>query len=283
MFGFQPQLLRMLKCGVLLLAWARTAEADVVVFSDDFDPITAGQWTLSSDVGARGAGSAGFDFGNALHFRGDGTRSAVTDAVDLTINTAARVEFDFRGGNEDVDGTTLWEDTDGGEDAVVEYTIDGVDFVTVANLDLFQFRNDTPTTEWLFASVELPAAAITASTEIRFRQLSHSDSTRWDHWAVDNVQIISSPEPSGFMLILVAGVAVLLVHRRRRRDAFSSTGMRSVGQMESSDTFSRVDPPGETLGGQISALPCRAAVEANNRAPNRGGLNDAERPDRPNL
>ncbi|MFK7817408.1 MAG: PEP-CTERM sorting domain-containing protein [Planctomycetaceae bacterium] len=183
-----------------------------VIFSDDFDNIDASQWSLTSDVGARGAGIQGFDTGNALHFAGYGIRSATT--IDLNTTNGETITFDFRGGNEDVDGSLYWEDVDNGEDAVLEYSIDGVNFTRIDRLDLVQFRNDSPTTTWLTYTGQIPDAAKTAATRFRWRQLRHSG-WRWDEWAIDNVSITATPEPSTWMLIGVAAAASVCVRRRR--------------------------------------------------------------------
>ena len=98
------------------------AEAGVL-FSENFDPVDNSVWTTTAAVGVRGAGVQGFDFGNAMHFSGFGERTATLDAMDLT--TAETLRFDFRGGNEDIDGNVFWEDVDAGENAVVEYSTNG--------------------------------------------------------------------------------------------------------------------------------------------------------------
>lgn len=195
--------------GLLLLSGSAQAG---VIFTDNFDPINSSQWTLTSDVGARGAGQQGFDFGNALHFRGNGTRSATT--VQMDVSNGAVVQFDFRGGNEDIDGSFFWEDVDFGEDAVLEYSTDGVNFTPLDTLDLVQFRDDSPTTEWLSYSTGLPADARSSTTSFRWRQLNHSG-TPWDKWAIDNVTITATPEPGTWGLVAVVGMLGMLVYRRR--------------------------------------------------------------------
>jgi hypothetical protein len=211
-----------------------TAKAHAgVIFSDDFDNIDTSQWSLTSDVGSRGAGQAGFDTGNALHFAGFGTRSATT--IDLNLQDGGTITFDFRGGNEDVDGSLFWEDVDAGENAVLEYSIDGVNFTQIDQLDLVQFRDDSPTTTWLTYTGQIPDAAKTAATRFRWRQLRHSG-WRWDEWAIDNVSITSAtPEPSTWLLIGVAAASSVRVRRRRKpsiligdlsQAASSCTGVR---------------------------------------------------------
>ena len=201
---------------VCLTLHAPTSRAGVI-FSDDFDPIDGSQWTLTSTVGARGNGIQGFDTGNALHFAGFGVRQATTIAVD--VSSGGTIEFDFRGGNEDIDGNIFWEDVDAGENAVVEYSTDGVNFTVIDELDLVQFRDDAPVTNWLTYSAIVPAAAQTAATRFRWRQLNHSG-FRFDEWAIDNVSITTAtPEPSTWILIGLAGCSSVWVRRRRRVDA----------------------------------------------------------------
>lgn len=194
--------------GVLLL----TSSADAgVIFSDDFDNINASQWRLTSSVGARGRGRRGFDFGNALHFAGWGQRTATTVEMDLT--GGATITFDYRGGNEDIDGSLYWEDVDPGEDAVLEYSTDGTNYVVIDNLDLVQFRDDTPVTRWLRYSAKVPEAALTTATRFRWRQVNHSG-WRWDEWAIDNV-MIANPEPSIWVFFGLASLSAARIRRRR--------------------------------------------------------------------
>ena len=191
--------------GTLIFFPSASADAGVI-FSDTFDNIDASQWTLTSTVGARGAGVQGFLSGNALHFAGFGTRSATTIALD--VSDGATIEFDWRGGNEDVDGDLFWEDVDPGEDAVLEYSLDGSNFVTIEDLDLVQFRDDSPTTNWLKYSAPIPDAARSDATQFRWRQVNHSG-FRWDEWAIDNVAITATPEPATWLLV---SLALSLIH-----------------------------------------------------------------------
>lgn len=185
-----------------------------VIFSDDFDNINASQWTLTSTVGARGAGLQGFDTGNALHFAGWGTRSATTIALDVTKGQT--ISFDFRGGNEDIDGDVYWEDTESAaENGVLEYSTDGVNFFEIQELDLLQFQDDSPTTTWLTYTGIIPEAAKSTSTSFRWRQLNHSG-WRWDEWAIDNV-VIATPEPSSTLLIGIAAIVSVWYRRPRQR------------------------------------------------------------------
>ena len=184
-----------------------------VLYSENFDPVNAGDWTTTSTVGVRGAGIAGFDTGNAMHFAGFGLRTATLRPLDLT--TAQTLRFDFRGGNEDIDGDVFWEDVDPGENAVVEYSVNGTSWNLLGDLDLVQFRDDSPVTNWLQFTVELPAAAQTASTQVRWRQVNHSG-WRYDEWAIDNI-VIATPEPSMPILFSIVAVAACLVRPRRSR------------------------------------------------------------------
>ena len=197
-----------------------------VIFSDDFDAIDASQWTLTSVVGARGDGIQGFDTGNALHFAGFNTRQATTIAID--VSGGATIQFDYRGGNEDIDGNIFWEDVDAGENAVLEYSTDGVNFTAIDTLDLVQFRDDSPVTNWLTYSAMVPAAAQTTATRFRWRQLNHSG-FRFDEWAIDNVSItMATPEPSTWLLIGLAGCCSVWVRRRRRVDVGELDLLESV-------------------------------------------------------
>lgn len=203
----------------IILAFAETASAGVLLFSDNFDPINSAQWTLTSSVGARGNGIQGFDTGNALHFIGFGTRSATTSAMNTT--QGAVIQFDYRGGNEDIDGSTYWEDVDGGENAILEYSTDGVNYSAISNLNLVQFRNDSPTTQWLTFNAVIPDAAKSANTRFRWRQRRHSG-WRFDAWAIDNVSVTAQPEPSVIVLMSIAGIGGVTYRRRKKHAGLKS-------------------------------------------------------------
>ena len=160
-----------------------------IVFADDFDPALDGAlWASIVGGQAEGAGNSEFFDGNALRFDGpyspnrfDSGRSASTNGLDVA--SGGSVEFRLKiGGPADTD---LFENADSGEDVVLEWSANGTtwNLLTTFDTENTQFR-DT----WGMASVTIPAAAQTSSTQFRWRQLRFSGS-QFDHWAIDNVEI----------------------------------------------------------------------------------------------
>ena len=91
-------------------------------------------------------------------------------------------------------GGPFWEQADisSGEAVVLEYSIDGgVNWTLIATYDNL---NANYTQGWTPLQYSIPAAAQTANTRFRWRQLSHSGGC-CDHWAIDDVQILVGPTP----------------------------------------------------------------------------------------
>ncbi len=155
---------------------------DPLSFYDDFDPgykpdlwqQFGGQVTANT----RGANAGSGSTGNSLHFDGTGPRHATTKPLDT--RGGAILSFKVALGNSTA---AFWESPDPEEEVVVEYTTDGTTFVSVG--DLYTSRT------WQSVSIPLPAEARSATTSIRFRQLSHSG-PGLDHWAIEEVQVSSS-------------------------------------------------------------------------------------------
>lgn len=150
-----------------------------VILQDDFDPgIDSPLWfgfggsaNANTYGQAAGAGSSG----NSLHFDGTGSRFATTVPLDTT--NSGEVSFKIAVGN---GATSTWETVDSGEGAVLEYSNDGTSFT--------QLGGPYVNTVWQQVVVSVPAAAKTAATRFRWRQLSNSG-TSYDHWAIEDVQI----------------------------------------------------------------------------------------------
>ena len=91
---------------------------------DDFDAgIDDSQWFRI--LGGQQESGAGFLDGNALWFNGTAERSATT--VKMDTRNGGTISFDFRVGNQAVDGTEFWADSQGdpidgyGDNVVLEY------------------------------------------------------------------------------------------------------------------------------------------------------------------
>jgi hypothetical protein len=152
---------------------------------DDFDPyIDSLQW---SDVNN---GSANTNFNqlgniayggvlnsNALAFSGTGERSAATNLVDTS--NGGNVTFDLIVGNNFNGG----ENADLGEDVILQYSTDGVNWLDINTYNQDVFTNWTQITE------NIPLAAVqNGNAAFRFIQPNNSGSS-FDEWAIDNVAI----------------------------------------------------------------------------------------------
>jgi len=80
-------------------------------------------------------------------------------------------------------GSFPWETADSGDEVVLEYTTDGVNFTQIGD----HYNN----IEWVEYIVALPEEAKSNTTQFRFRQLSNFG-TSYDHWAIEDV-LISPP------------------------------------------------------------------------------------------
>ena len=152
---------------------------------DDFDPYIDGlQWSNVSN----GSASTNFNqlanitYGgvlnsNALAFTGSGERSAATNLIDTS--NGGNVTFDLIVGNNFNGG----ENADLGEDVILQYSIDGVNW-----LDINTYNQDA-FTSWTQITEDIPLAAVqNGSAAFRFIQPNHSDGS-FDEWAIDNVAI----------------------------------------------------------------------------------------------
>ena len=156
---------------------------------DDFDPgYDAGVWS-SITSGASFNGGAGFLGSNALWFGSSGTRAAAT--VPLNIISVGYLDFKIRAGNQTIDGATYWNNSESGENVVIEYSLDGVTWTTFQTLTMVYPNHST----WTPYFVQVPQAAVSANTRFRWRQLTHSGGTN-DTWALEDVCIYSGLPPA---------------------------------------------------------------------------------------
>lgn len=191
-----------IRYGIILALLACCSQSRGILV-DDFDPGIDGTKWDSISLGSATTGAAFLD-GNALWFDGAGERSART--ISLNTIGGANVKFSFRAGNETVDGTTQWENSESGENVVLEYSTDGASFNTFLTLDT------VATTDWALFDLAVPVAAESATTSIRWRQLSNSGSG-FDQWAIDNVEINVVPEPATLAFVGIFGSGLWFVRR----------------------------------------------------------------------
>ena len=130
---------------------------------------------LSVSNGTDGNSFSGGD-GNALEFKGSGTRSVTID--DLDTSSGGTLTFDLIYGNSSNGG----ENVDGGEEVSFQYSTDGVNWVTHNTYSLSQYKDGG----WHTINEELSGDMQGSDVQFRLVQNSHSGSP-YDHWAIDNL------------------------------------------------------------------------------------------------
>lgn len=126
--------------------------------------------------------------GKALFFIGEGTRQAVTNPLD--VSNGGTVNFDLIFGNT----FNVGDNTELGEDVVLEYSIDGGQSFTV-----FKTYDTEEYTSWTTINETIPQEAQTQQTLFRIRQVLNSASTKFpnvDNWGLDNFKILELREDS---------------------------------------------------------------------------------------
>ncbi len=165
-----------------------------LILEEDFDPITSADWTLSNGT-VLGNPASEFYSQNALHFNGSGTRSATTNAFDMT--TGGLLSFMLKiGGTND---TALFEDADAGEDVLIQYSTNGGSWV---NLQVIDTEDASYKDAWGMVSLSITGSAMSNNTKFQWIQASHSGNN-WDNWAIDNVSLsnnVNVPEPTTFAI-----------------------------------------------------------------------------------
>jgi len=150
-----------------------------IAVMDDFDPgIDMSNW--SNITGGVAGLSCGSISGNALYFNSTGTRSATTNGI--SVNSSSTVSFSILIGS----GAAPCENADGGEDVVLEYSINGG-----ANWIIISTYSEAIYTTWTNVVENVPTGAQTGSTMFRWRQLSNSG-LNFDNWSIDNVEFTCS-------------------------------------------------------------------------------------------
>jgi len=158
------------------------ASTYVVRLADEFTGTASATAWQSISGGQVQNGSPGFGGSEVLRFALSTSRVATT--VPLDLSQGGRVLFKFRAGNSAVDGPTFWEDADSGENVVLEYSANGGAWTSIQTIAA-AYPNASSWGEYI---VEIPAAALSTSTSLRWRQLTHSG-TAFDIWALDSVLV----------------------------------------------------------------------------------------------
>jgi gliding motility-associated-like protein len=170
-FGIEP--INNIVCGVQPTTLQVGAEQ--MVITENFDQ-GVGSWaTISNATVTDVCGSVS---GNALYFNGAGNRVAITNPLDL-IN-GGTIRFSVKIASE----SFPCDDADPGEDIAVEYTTNGSGGPWVQLMML----NENLFDDWTAVQIDIPAAAQTNATRLRWRQLSNSGNNQ-DNWAIDDLKI----------------------------------------------------------------------------------------------
>lgn len=171
------------------------------LFEETFDPVLAsGLWTAIEGGLVTNAG-IGFGSSQVLWFGGSAQdRSATT--IPLPLSGEAWVDFRLRAGNSQADGTNFWDNSETGESVVLEYS------TAPGQWTLAQSLNSVfpGYASWSNLSFRLPQAAMSAQTQVRWRQIKHSGAGL-DVWGIDDVQIHTAapalPSAPAFLLASV--------------------------------------------------------------------------------
>ena len=231
-------------CGTILSSSAVLTVYCASVLFDDFEPgIDLSQWTaFSGTVLATNYGGS-LSGVNSLWFGGDGSRYAVSRA----LNTAGGGAVDFY--LRIADGSSYpWEMADlPGEGIVLEYSTNGGSaWVEMGRYDTAAYFN------WTHLSVSVPVAAQTASTQFRWRQLSNSGAS-YDHWALDDVAVITIPQlaltcPSNLVVTAGAGQCA----------AIATFTVSATDNCDPSPTVACVPPSGSSFPMGSTTVLCTA-------------------------
>ena len=146
------------------------------IIDDDFDPAPdAAIWSLIS--GGVSSNSCGSVTGSALYFNAGGSRSAATNALDLSAGGSIKFFLKI------ATGMAPCEDADFGEDVVLEYSTNAG-----ANWSLISTYFEGLYPNFTLINIPIPAGAQTVATMIRWRQLTNSGVNQ-DNWSLDDILI----------------------------------------------------------------------------------------------
>ena len=184
-----------LSCLIIILFSFSTLSATVSgTYYDDFEGAYDTElWTNVSNGSI--SANCGSVAGDALYFRGNGTRSATTVPF---VNNEVTVSFYLKIGT----GSAPCENADqvDGENIVLEYSNDGSTW-TILNTYL---ADDPNFASFYHITENIPASG--KAVQVRIRQLTHSGDP-YDHWSIDNFRMSSTiPTLSEWAAIILGGL-----------------------------------------------------------------------------
>jgi gliding motility-associated-like protein len=145
-----------------------------VIEQDALDVVTGPIW--ASINGGSISDVCGSLLGDALYFNGAGPRNAATVAFDLS--SGGRVRFSLKIAT----GLAPCDDADAGEDVVLEYSTNGINWFPLATYGQASFPQITQ------VDFDIPIAAQSPTTSLRWRQLANSGAGQ-DNWVLDQVVV----------------------------------------------------------------------------------------------
>ncbi|MBL0045866.1 MAG: gliding motility-associated C-terminal domain-containing protein [Flavobacteriales bacterium] len=151
-----------------------SARAERVLVADRFEGALSPLW--ASVQGGALSNVCGSVSGTALRFDGAGVRRATTGPLNLVTGANARFSLLI------ASGTAPCDDAEPGDNVLVEYSLDGTNWVALSSL------NEAGYPAWTSVALALPVAAQTATTRLRWTQVANSG-VGTDVWALDNVLI----------------------------------------------------------------------------------------------
>ncbi|MEO0607543.1 MAG: hypothetical protein AAFY82_04880, partial [Pseudomonadota bacterium] len=221
------------------LAWAGSslvaaAAPGDTLLSDTFDNgaacgTLAPLWTVS-DTNLTGVSTQTSNSGNCSAFTRGGVATITGPVIDLSSVTGATLTAWLRQGLD-----AFSEDVDAGEDFAFEYLNTSSNWVTITRLE-----GSGPNGEITNVSLDLPAGALHANFQLRFRQTGGSGGPPanggigYDYWHIDDVLLVetgTAPPPE-----LPSGMGIDLCERFESGFGnWSATNANRAGV--NSDTF----------------------------------------------
>ncbi|MFL5754649.1 MAG: proprotein convertase P-domain-containing protein, partial [Bacteroidia bacterium] len=155
-----------------------------ISFQDNFNTGTATGWATTSNAMFTNPCGPSLDGSTYLHMGdqplGGAPRNLATNPLNITCMGTVCFDFVIQSGFsapcEDADANT--------EGVYLQYSTNGVTWTTLTYYDASLTTNDV----WMNICVNIPAGALSPTTQFRWIQTMYSGDT-FDHWSIDNVVI----------------------------------------------------------------------------------------------
>lgn len=213
---------------------------------DDFEPSIDGTQWLST-IGGSVTTDCTAIASNAFQIEAtSGVREL--ESVDINTSSGGSINFILYAPSA-ADETATCEQPEAADDLTLQYATDGSgsSWTTIATYDGGDY--ETPT----LVAETIPVAAQTATTRFRFFQPNYSAGD-FDHWAIDDILIVSQPIPSGWSCISCNPGDPYYQNFIRGEATYGGTGgSESHSHTATGSAGANSDSSGETFfGSQIS-------------------------------